>query len=406
MTQEGTPLNKVLRSLFCGAALTGALTCASLAADFTPCADTLHSLGLFEGTGSGYALDRAPTRAEAAVMLVRLLGQEDAARELTYTAPFTDLAAWEQPYIQYLYDNGLTQGTSATSWSPEDMCDARMYAAFLLRSLGYSDTAGDFSYSDAAEAAAQLGVYDLAAVDTELFNRDDAAAASYTALAVSPKGEEGMLLDRLTEQGAVDAAAAAPVKRLFANYESYRTMTAKTAAARTYKTVVQPTAVKRNGETVLTLRAEDATTADTDNRSLLTSGTLTLSAANVADKTLLTAVSLENGLLSTSFGSRSDSEACSARDQMQRLTAFGRVPLAYVSSLSRSNDRWTIKLTSPLYDSLTDTAAFAMPNGNRMQVSNIQTEQTVSFGKIVSQTVSFDCTAGEYTISVSADFAG
>ena len=91
---------------------------------------------------------------------------------------------------------------------------------------------------------------------------------------------------------------------------------------------------------------------------------------------------------------------------MQRLTAFGRVPLAYVSSLSRSNDRWTIELTSPLYDSLTDTAAFAMPNGNRMQVSNIQTEQTVSFGKIVSQTVSFDCTAGEDTISVSADFAG
>lgn len=78
-------------------------------------------------------------------MLVRLLGQEDAARKLTYTAPFTDLAAWEQPYIQYLYDNGLTQGTSATSWSPEDMCDARMYAAFLLRSLGYSDTAGDFA---------------------------------------------------------------------------------------------------------------------------------------------------------------------------------------------------------------------------------------------------------------------
>ena len=69
------------------------------------------------------------------------------------------------------------------------MCDARMYAAFLLRSLGYSDTAGDFSYSDAAETAAQLGVYDLAAVDTELFNRDDAAAASYTALAVSPKGK-------------------------------------------------------------------------------------------------------------------------------------------------------------------------------------------------------------------------
>ena len=47
-----------------------------------------------------------------------------------------------------------------------------------------------------------------------------------------------------------------------------------------------------------------------------------------------------------------------------------------------------------------------MPNGGSMQVSNIQTEQTVSFGKIVSQTVSLDCTAGEYTVSVSAAFAG
>ena len=404
MTQEGTPLNKVLRSLLCGAALTGALTCASLAADFTPCADTLHSLGLFQGTESGYALDRTPTRAEAAVMLVRLLGKEADAKALAYTAPFTDLAVWEQPYIQYLYDNGLTQGTSATAWSPEDKCDAQMYAAFLLRSLGYSDADGDFSYADAIEAAETLGVYDPAAIDTELFNRDDAAAASYTALAVSPKGEEGTLLDRLTEQGAVETTAAAPVKRLFANYENYCTMTAKTASALTYKTAVQPTAVKKNGETVLTLRTEDTTNVDADSRTLLTSGTLTLSAANVADKTLLTAVSLENGLLNTSLGAKSDSEACSTRDQMQRLTAFGRVPLAYVSSLSRSNDRWTLELTSSLYADLTDTAAFAMPNGDNMQVSNIRTEQTVSFGKIVSQTVSLDCTAGEYTASLSADY--
>lgn len=52
------------------------------AANFTSSADRLHEVGLFQGTGttaSGapqYDLDRAPTRAEAAVMLVRLLGKE------------------------------------------------------------------------------------------------------------------------------------------------------------------------------------------------------------------------------------------------------------------------------------------------------------------------------------------
>ena len=45
-------------------------------------ADALHTLGLFNGTGSNadgtpiYDLDRTPTRHEAVTMLVRLLGKE------------------------------------------------------------------------------------------------------------------------------------------------------------------------------------------------------------------------------------------------------------------------------------------------------------------------------------------
>ena len=45
-------------------------------------ADTLYALGLFKGTGTDadgkpvFDLDRAPTRAEAVTMLVRLLGKE------------------------------------------------------------------------------------------------------------------------------------------------------------------------------------------------------------------------------------------------------------------------------------------------------------------------------------------
>ena len=115
------------------------------AANFTSSADRLHEVGLFQGTGttaSGapqYDLDRAPTRAEAAVMLVRLLGKEADAKALTYTAPFTDLEGWEAPYVQYLYDNKLTTGATATTFEPKAKCSAQMYTTFLLRSLGYSD---------------------------------------------------------------------------------------------------------------------------------------------------------------------------------------------------------------------------------------------------------------------------
>ena len=40
----------------------------------------LDELGLFQGTEQGYELDRTMTRAEGAVMLVRLLGGEAEAR--------------------------------------------------------------------------------------------------------------------------------------------------------------------------------------------------------------------------------------------------------------------------------------------------------------------------------------
>lgn len=67
-------------------------------------AQELFDLGLFSGTGTDAAgkpvfdLDRAPTRAEAVTMLVRLLGKSDAALAGAWTTPFTDVADWAKPY--------------------------------------------------------------------------------------------------------------------------------------------------------------------------------------------------------------------------------------------------------------------------------------------------------------------
>lgn len=63
------------------------------ASDFDGIAQELKDVGLFQGTDTGFELDRAPTRAESAVMLVRLLGAEETAKaelEAGETAhPFT-----------------------------------------------------------------------------------------------------------------------------------------------------------------------------------------------------------------------------------------------------------------------------------------------------------------------------
>ncbi len=199
------------------------------AANFTSSADRLHEVGLFQGTGttaSGapqYDLDRAPTRAEAAVMLVRLLGKEADAKALTYTAPFTDLDGWEAPYVQYLYDNKLTTGATATTFEPKAKCSAQMYTTFLLRSLGYSDAqGGDFTYTGALDFAENtVGLIDESFCDTTNFLRDNVAAMSLEALATPVKATDITLLDKLIADGAIDKTKAAPLSEFIDLAESY-----------------------------------------------------------------------------------------------------------------------------------------------------------------------------------------
>lgn len=192
------------------------------ASHYDACAERLQEVGLFRGTNNGFELDRAPTRAEAATMLVRLLGKEDQAKKLTYSAPFTDLVGWEKPYVQYLYENGLTSGTSATTFSPTSSCSAQMYTTFLLRALGYSDKDSiDFSYVDAIAFGQSVGLVDYANCNLTNFLRDHVAAMSLTALHTPVKGSDDMLLEKLVADGAVAQADAKKLLAFFDSFDSY-----------------------------------------------------------------------------------------------------------------------------------------------------------------------------------------
>ena len=101
-------------------------------------------MGMFKGTEAGLDLDRAPTRTEAAVMLVRLLGAEATANTQygagTISHPFTDVPAWAAPYVAWLYQNKLANGLSSKLFGADEKCSTEMYCTFVLRSLGYLNT--------------------------------------------------------------------------------------------------------------------------------------------------------------------------------------------------------------------------------------------------------------------------
>ena len=102
-------------------------------------AQMLYDLGLFQGTEKGFELEKTMTRAEAAVMLTRLLGAEDKALSGDWTHPFSDVPQWADKYVGWLYESGLTNGTSGTTYSPEQDVTCGQYCTFLARASTDSD---------------------------------------------------------------------------------------------------------------------------------------------------------------------------------------------------------------------------------------------------------------------------
>lgn len=386
-------MNKWLRAVCVGAAAAAMLTASAFAANYTNCADSLHEMGLFQGTQNGYDLDRTPTRAEAAVMLVRLLGKEAEAKALTYTAPFTDLKGWEKPYVQYLYSNGLANGTNRTTFNPTGKCTAQMYAVFLLRALGYSDTA-DFSYANAIEAAREQGIYDTGIINVQNFLRDDAAAASYTVLSVSPKNSEGTLLDQLVSENAITEADAKRYQSLFSSYAQYREATAGMDALLHYSVnseFASPVAVTRDGKTVMQVQTSETTVFDREKNELLTDRKMTLSAPNTSDKQLLTQSYLSDGALYHKLNGSWSAELVTAAEQEGLAAMYGRVPLVCVDSLSQRAGSWTIICadTPNAYTELlwsVESAMGDLDEAVRLQPTTVT--QSVSDGTIRRQSVS------------------
>ena len=386
-------MNKWLRAVCVGAATAAMLTASAFAANYTNCADSLHEMGLFQGTQNGYDLDRTPTRAEAAVMLVRLLGKEAEAKALTYTAPFTDLKGWEKPYVQYLSSNGLANGTNRTTFNPTGKCTAQMYAVFLLRALGYSDTA-DFSYANAIETAREQGIYDTGIINVQNFLRDDAAAASYTVLSVSPKNSEGTLLDQLVSENAITEADAKRYQSLFSSYAQYREATAGMDALLHYSVnseFASPAAVTHDGKTVMQVQTSETTVFDREKNELLTDRKMTLSAPNTSDKQLLTQSYLSDGALYHKLNGSWSAELVTAAEQEGLAAMYGRVPLVCVDSLSQRAGSWTIICadTPNAYTELlwsVESAMGDLDEAIRLQPTTVT--QSVSGGTIRRQSVS------------------
>ncbi|MBO4915837.1 MAG: S-layer homology domain-containing protein [Oscillospiraceae bacterium] len=181
--------------------------------DYNAMASALKTLALFKGSdtgfGEGFDLELAPTRIQALIMLIRMLGEEEAALACTAPSPFKDIPAthWGRAYVAYAYEKGYTNGVEDNKFAPDRTASAAMYVEFILRALGYSSTA-QTDITTAVDRALEAGVISFGereALQTNEFLRADVAYLSWYALGAPLPGSLQTLHEKLEATGVFTA---------------------------------------------------------------------------------------------------------------------------------------------------------------------------------------------------------
>jgi len=180
-------------------------------------ANILYKLGLYKGISEtrfdpdlGTALDRQT----GVVMLLRIFGQEEEAKLLTYEkanailTKFKDadkIADWSKRQVAYAVDKGYVKGYSEDStFRPTSGLNGKAYCSLILQQLGYD---GDFQYDKAAIKLSEVG--GLTTIQANLFNsdttliKDSLVGISYGALQAKYKADGEKLIKKLIEKGIV-----------------------------------------------------------------------------------------------------------------------------------------------------------------------------------------------------------
>lgn len=200
-----------LTSLLLALALSLSLTLPAAAAserrDPEAVAVGLRSLGLLLGGKRSFELDRQPTRLEAVILLLRLMGHRDEELRRGGDCPFRDVPDWARGYVARAWELGLTAGSGAAGFLPDEPATATMCAAFVLRAMGYGDDSRggeDFVYANAANYAAALGLLDADAAEKP-FTRGDCVLLLAAALDAAGKDGEA-LWEKLVRAGSFTEA--------------------------------------------------------------------------------------------------------------------------------------------------------------------------------------------------------
>ena len=148
--------------------------------------EVLQAVGVMIGDEDGnFNPDENVTRNEMAVIMSNLLAL-NVDNFTSSSIPFTDVPDWAAPYVAACYADGITTGTSATTYGGSDTVTAAQAGLMMLKALGYFQYSSDFG-SDwqlaAVRQASSIDLYDgIDAGASSAMTRNEVAQLALNAL--------------------------------------------------------------------------------------------------------------------------------------------------------------------------------------------------------------------------------
>lgn len=234
----------------------------------------LNELGVILGNGDDLKEDQTWKRQDVVVLLSRLFGAEEEAKDAEKTHAFKDVTDKNYDgYISWAVEEGLVLGKSATVFGFGDELENRDFYALVLRALGQ-----DVEYADVDEVATEAGL----APDGTDFDAVPLRGATYTAIvgALKTEVEPGVTLEE--KLGLVEMEAVTSTQT------GAKQITVK------FNKAVDDTKAKfavKNGvatrDVVKTTFSEDKTSAILDLSSKLLNGESTVTVSGVSEADLV-----------------------------------------------------------------------------------------------------------------------
>lgn len=106
--------------------------------------------GVLQGDAAGELhWERTLTRAQAATMIIRLMGLEDQAKAaMSQPSSFTDVPAWANGYVNVAYQEQIVKGVSDDRFAPNSPCRVQDFITMLYRLTNLTENQ-DFSWGTA-----------------------------------------------------------------------------------------------------------------------------------------------------------------------------------------------------------------------------------------------------------------